>query len=297
MGLGAIARTPERKPPRVLVMGTEGVGKSTFAAGAPSPVFLGPEDGTGRLDVSRFPLPESWQDVLDAIMALDAAHEHKTLVIDTLDWIEPLVWRHVCKGASVESIEDLGYGKGYVKALDEWRLFLSKLERLRARGITVVLLAHTHIKNFQNPEGDNYDRYELKLHTKAGGLLKEWCDAVMFANYETVLAQDKRTNRFRGFDTGARLLHTTRQAAYDAKNRYDLPPTIPLNWDDFAGAIEKRQSASPADLRAAIDEKRTKLPADVAAAAEASLARAGDDASKLAQLNDWINAKLAEVSQ
>jgi len=95
----------------------------------------------------------------------------------------------------------------------------------------VVLLAHGWIKGFKNPDGEDYDRYELKLHPKAGGLLKEWCDAVLFANYETLTHETNGRNK--GVSTGARVLHTQRRAAWDAKNRYDLPHTIPLSWEAF----------------------------------------------------------------
>lgn len=279
------------KPPRLLIAGTEGVGKSTFAAGAPSPVFLGPEDGTGQLEVARFPLPESWSDVLDALRELDGDHAYKTIVLDTIDWLEPLAWKHVCEQAGVASIEDLGYGKGYVKALDEWRIMLSLLERLRARGMTSILLAHTHIKPFKNPDGDDYDRYELKLNIKASGLLKEWCDAVLFAAYETIVKTDQRTKRTRGIDTGARFLHTTRQASYDAKNRYNLPAAIPLAWDDLAAALNARRPAAPSDLRQAITDNAASLDPELKDKALAALERAGDDAAKLAQLNDWVNGQ------
>jgi len=238
------------KPVRVLVWGTEGIGKSTFGASAPSPIFLGAEDGTSELDVARFPEPSTWQDAHDAIAELtNVQHEYKTLVIDTLDWLEPLCWRAVCakgdRGKRVDSIEELPYGRGYTAALDEWRRLLSAVERLRSsRGMHVVLLAHAWIKPFKNPDGDDFDRYELKLHAKAGGLLKEWCDAVLFANYETLTRE--ANGRSKGVSTGARVLHTQRRAAYDSKNRYDLPETLPLDWHAFIEAVAAHRPADPA---------------------------------------------------
>lgn len=300
MGLASIRRDREVSPPRLLVAGTEGVGKSTFAAGAPSPVFLGPEDGTGMLDVARFPTPTTWADVLDALDSLDTDHEHKTIVLDTVDWIEPLVWKHVVESvgsSDVTSIEDFGYGKGYVKALDEWRRMLSVLERLRTRGMATIMLAHTHIKAFKSPDLEPFDRYEMKLNTKAGGLLKEWSDAVLFAAYETVVKRDERNKRFQGVDTGARFLHTTRQAAYDAKNRYSLPERLPLSWADFAEAMTAREPAKPDQLIEAITAALDRLAAvdkEVAEKGRAGLKVAGTDAAKLAQLNDWANGQTAK---
>jgi hypothetical protein len=131
--------------------------------------------------------------------------------------------------AGVKNIEDVGFGKGYNAALDRWRDMLSRLDTLRdRRGMNVILLAHSWIKTFRNPEGDDFDRYELKLHAKTSGLIKEWSDAVLFAAYETLTATDK-SKRTRGISTGARIVHTERRAAFDAKNRFELPAELPAS--------------------------------------------------------------------
>lgn len=296
MALKAITKGRQRAPMRVLLYGVEGVGKSTFGSASPDPVFLGPEDGTGRLEVARFPVPETWADVMEAIQTLTVdTHEYRTLVIDTLDWLEPLLWRHVCEVAGEATIESFGYGKGYQVALDGWRVLLAAIERLRAaRGMAIVLLAHCQIRPFKNPEGDDYDRYELKLNAKAGGLLKEWVDAVLFANHETFAQKDAKTKRVRGLSTGARLIYTQRTGAYDAKNRDGLPESLPLSWEDFWAAVEAGQPTSSANLREEIERKAAELGGEHADKARAALGRAGNDGAKLAQLNNWLNAKLAE---
>src|SRR5579871_5958182 len=89
------------RPPRLVIYGVEGIGKSTFAAGAPNTIFLGPENGTETLDVRRYPTTRTWQDVLDAVDDLTLSdHGYKTLAIDTLDWIEPLIHEAVCQSVS-----------------------------------------------------------------------------------------------------------------------------------------------------------------------------------------------------
>lgn len=248
-----VVRGKISKPIRVLLYGVEGIGKSTFAASAPKPIFLGAEDGTSELDVARLPEPKSWADVFGMVTELTTGeHEFKTLVIDTLDWLEPLCWDAVCtrgddKGRRKNSIEDFGYGKGYAAALDEWRKLVALVERMRAeRSMHVITLAHCQIKTFKNPGGDDYDRYELKLHPKAGGMLKEWCDCVLFANYETLV--DDSSGRAKGISTGKRVVQTQRTAAWDAKNRYGFPEQMPLAWKEFAGAIaahRKQQQETP----------------------------------------------------
>ncbi|MFH0899059.1 MAG: ATP-binding protein [Pseudomonadota bacterium] len=300
MTLANVGRGKTDAPLRVLLYGVEGVGKSTFAAGAPAPIFVGPEDGVppALADVPRFHPPTgewSWQDALDAIHALTVEqHTYAALAIDTLDWLEPLCWRHICARDGQPSIESYGYGKGYVAALDEWRVFLASLEKLRAaKPMHVVLLAHSWIKAFKDPESDGYDRYQLKLHDKAAGLLKEWSDMVLFSNHETCVHVDAKTKRARGIGTGARLIYTQRRAAFDAKNRHDLPETLPLAWEDLFAATRTRQVASPDELRAAIIDK-IPLLGDRGAKATAALERAGSDAVRLAQLNDWCNAYVTD---
>jgi hypothetical protein len=295
MNLGSIVRGKQARPIRTLLFGVEGIGKSTFAAGAPSPIFLGAEDGTAHLDVFRFPMPRDWPEVSEAIRTLTVdPHEYKTLVVDTLDWAEPLIWKFICQRDGETSIESYGYGKGYVAALDEWRGFLADLELLRGkRGMHVILLAHSWIKPFKNPEGDDFDRYELKLHAKAAGLLKEWCDTVLFANYETFAVKDEKTKRVRGVSSGARLIYTQRMPAYDAKNRYDLPESLPLSWDDYWSAVQAHRPADPKALEAEIRRKAGLLGGEVEKAALAWVEKHTGNAAELARINDRLNAKLA----
>ncbi len=298
MNLAALVKGKQARPIRVVLFGTEGVGKSTFAAAAPAPIFLGAEDGTSHLDVTRFPMPTTWQEVLDAIRVLETEpHDFKTLVVDTLDWAEPMLWAHICKRDEMANVEAYGYGKGYVAALDEWRVFLGALERMRdRRGMNIVFLAHSWIKPFKNPDGEDFDRYEFKLHPKASGLIKEWVDAVLFANFETFAVKDAKTKRTKGVSTGARLVYTTRTAAYDAKNRADLPESMPLAWEDFAAALEAHKPADADALIAEITRKAKLLGGELVAKTMAAITRANGDAAKLAKLNDWTNGKLSERS-
>ncbi len=292
MTLAAVQSGRLEKPIRVVCYGVEGIGKSTFAAGAPSPIFLGAEDGTSHLEVARFPEPTCWADALEAVDTLTTQeHPYRTLAIDTLDWLEPLCWAEVCRAGSKPDIESFGYGKGYAAALDLWRTLLARLDRLRAaRGMHVVLLGHSWIKGWKNPEGDDYDRYELKLHSRTSGLIKEWCDAVLFAQYETYAVE--KDGRTRGLSTGARVLHTVHRAAWDAKNRYDLPPAIPLSWADFAAGVAAHRPASPEALRAEIEQLLPQVDEKTRAAVAAWLPTVATDAAELARGLDRLRGKV-----
>lgn len=298
-----IVRGRIEAPLRILLGGIEGIGKTTWGAKAPRPVFIGVESGSNELDVERYAFdadgrtePRTFTEVLDALLALASAeHDYQTVVVDTVDALEALVWRAVCVKGGKSNVEEFGYGKGYVAALDEWRTFLASLERLRReRKMSIVLIAHTHIRPFKNPEGDDYDRHELKLHVKAGGLLKEWCDDVLFAHYETYAVKGPDGGKAKGVSTGARVVETVRTAAWDAKNRHSLPATLPLDFDAFTAAVKAR-GGDPQKIRDAIAAKVAELGDDeVAKKVEALVAKAGDSASELATIDNRMTATLAQ---
>ncbi|USE34113.1 AAA family ATPase [Endozoicomonas sp. SCSIO W0465] len=117
ISLESISRSSGIKAPRIVVYGPAGVGKTTLGCGAPNPIFIQTEDGLGKLEVDAFPMMTSFQDVLDALSALyTSEHQYQTVIIDSLDHLEPLVWQHLCdhyigpKGERYQSVEDFGYG-------------------------------------------------------------------------------------------------------------------------------------------------------------------------------------------
>ncbi|MEY2655977.1 MAG: hypothetical protein RLZZ524_3005 [Pseudomonadota bacterium] len=244
------------KPPRIIIHGDPGVGKTTFAACAPSPVILQTEDGLGNLDVTAFPLAKKFEDVLDAIGSLyTEPHEFGTLVVDSLDWLEPLVWDKVCRESKVDSIEKLGYGKGYVEALTYWRQFYDGITALRdSRGMVVIMTAHSQIIHVEDPSLPAYDSHDLKLHKRAAALAEEFADVILYAAVQTnTVTEDAGFNskRVRATTTGARVMHTVGQPAFLAKNRYSLPSPLPLAWEAFAGAMWPAATPEPVELKAA----------------------------------------------
>ncbi len=238
--LKSISRNDTMSSPRVLVYGIEGIGKSTFAAGAPDPIFILTEDGLGSLDVEHFPIAQSLDNVMDAIGSLYAEdHPYKTVVLDSLDWLEAIIHREM---EAKHDAKDLAYGKGAMIAAQQWRDVLDGLNALRNdKQMTVILLAHNTIKRFDSPEVEPFDRYQPKLQERSSAVVREWADAVMFANYKTIVKKDDvgfNKTVARGISSGERMLFTTERPAYMAKNRYNLPDSIPLTWDAFANAIK-----------------------------------------------------------
>jgi hypothetical protein len=249
ISLQSISRTTRNSlPPRVVIHGDGGVGKSTFAASAFRPIFLPFEDGLSGLEVDAFPRLASYQDTIDAIASLASGeHEYGTVVVDSLDWLEPLVWAEVARVNGKNSIEDIPYGKGYAEALPLWRRILDGLNYLReTRGMAAILIAHSQIKRFEAPDSEPFDRYEIKLHKGANAFVREWGDIIGFAHHETAIKKETNgfSTRARGVSTGRRLLRVVETPACVAKNRYALPDVLPLEWNALVQAMAPQKAAA-----------------------------------------------------
>jgi hypothetical protein len=259
ISLASLNRRAAPKPPRIVIYGVHGVGKTTFGACAPNPVVIQTEDGLGTLDVQHFPLAKSFGDVMEAFQALYTEdHDFETVVIDSLDWLEPLVWAEACARNGWENIEQPGYGKGYLATLSVWREYFEAINALRDdKGMAVIQTAHADIRRFDSPETEPYDRYVIKLHARASALVQEHADAILFANWKVATTKaDVGFNQkvTRAIGRGERTIYTEERPAFIAKNRYRLPPEIPMSWDAFAEAMapaapEQSEEAEQAPAR------------------------------------------------
>lgn len=238
-------------PPIICCFGDEGIGKSKFAANAPNPVFIFTENSLGNLDVPRWHA-KSYEDVMEMTATLlQEEHSFNTVVYDTLDWFEPMVWQYLIrqqptteKGKPISNVDDYGYGKGFKYALDYWREFLELVDQLRTtKNMAVIFLAHSTLQKITPPDGDSYDSWTLKLQNSdkvsAKDKITEYCDAVLFANWRVALTEEElgfNKTRQRGVGSGERIVYTEKRPAWDAKNRFDLPAQIHIkdsNWGDL----------------------------------------------------------------
>lgn len=290
--LASIVTVPKRAPMRLLVWGVSGVGKTTFAAAAPNPIFLCTEEGAESMSVARFPLLTSYEQVGQALEALHDNHDRQTLVIDSLTALETLIHDYVCRTNNWRSIDVPAYGAGYARALDEWAALMKSLDQLRrAKNMHVILIGHADEKPFKNPEGEDWNRYCLQLRASPAKALQQWSDAVLFARHEVFASTSGK--RVRGISTGARVLHTQWNAAFDAKNRYDLPDIIPLSWDEFDQHVNAAPSAERLErLRVEIREIGTRLEGtEHAGNHEKALKWAGDDVRRLSEALEKLRAQ------
>ena len=233
----------------MVLYGPEGIGKSTFAAQLPQPLFIDTEGGTRHLDVQRFAeRPSSWTLLLEQVNYVQSHPEVcRTLVIDTADWAEALCVRHICDKAQLGGLEDFGYGKGYVYLQEEFARLLQLLTDLaEGRGVNVLLTAHAAMRKFEQPqEMGAYDRWELKLSKKVAPLVKEWADLLLFANYEVITLTDTNSKR-KTATGGERVMYAMHHPCWDAKNRHGLPDKLPFNYaavaQIFTGAVAQAET-------------------------------------------------------
>jgi hypothetical protein len=227
-----ITKGKQTRPQRVVIYGVESVGKTTFASQFPNPLFLDIEGGTAHLETDRVEI-NSWAE-LNAGLKEVANTDYQTVVIDSADWAERLCVEDLLATTKKTSIEDFGYGKGWVQVAERMSRMLTALDSLIAINKHVVLLAHSKVQRVEPPDlMTAYDRYELKMSKQSSPLVKEWADELWFFRFKTKVVESEN-GKAKGTGGKQRIILTTHSAAYDAKTRSGLAEELPLEWDSVA---------------------------------------------------------------
>ncbi|HEV2607997.1 MAG TPA: ATP-binding protein [Xanthomonadaceae bacterium] len=238
-----LSRGKRIRAPKITLYGGPKIGKSTFCAQIPGAIVIDIEGGLDALDVTSVSA-KTYKDVLAILTALATEqHEHRAVVLDSLDWMESLLWQHVCALHNVTSIELVGggYGKGYLEAAKLWGELFQALDYLRnERGMAIVLIAHDIVSKMQPPDGEPYNYAELKLHARAAALVKEWSDCIAYATEKTFTKKDDmgfNKKHVRAIGSNTRVLVVGKNPAYVSGNRYGMQDEVSLDWNAFVSAM------------------------------------------------------------
>ncbi len=245
--LASITTDCRVRPPRIIMLGVEKIGKSTFASQAPKPIFMPirREEGIDSLGVAQFPAADNYEDIITGLGNLaKEKHDFNTVVIDSVSAFEPLIWSSVCGEGGVNSIEkyDGGYGKGYTESLRYWRTTTDWLDILRnQKNMASILIGHVKVKRFDDPTGASYDRYFMDVNDRAANYLFRWADAILFANTKVVVTTEdagfgKKLGKGQDLTEGKRFLYTQQRPAHPGGGRGvygQLPYELPLSWGNY----------------------------------------------------------------
>lgn len=289
-----ITKGPRKTAVRAVLYGTEGIGKSELATLLPRPLVLDAEGSTNQLDCERSDLT-TWPETLGALATLGStAHDYQTVVIDTADWIERFAIEDLLRRHGKKSIEDFGFGKGYTMLAEEFARIFPLCDAIIGKGVHVVFLAHAKVVRQSPPDQtDGFDRYELKLSKQCAPLLKEWSEMLLFANFRLQIVEGT-DGKLKAQGGKERVLYTTHSAAWDAKNRYDLPESLPMPRGSLAPELAavfagERRSVAPFPIPAT-----TVAPAPAASpAADNVPAPRAITADQLAKLTEYNKNSVA----
>ena len=211
----------------VFMYGGWKTGKTTTAVKFPKHFLLAFEKGYSAIPGAMALPINGWNEfkqVLRQLKSDEAKAKFETIIIDTADIAYDYCSKYICSNNNVDTIADIGYGKGYNLVEKE---FDSSLRQIVQMGYGLVVISHETDKTFKNEGGEEYQKIVPTLDKRANNVLARMCDIIGYTRSVTTDTGEEKVVMFmRGtsrFEAGSRFKYT--------------PDYIDLSYDNLVKAI------------------------------------------------------------
>lgn len=240
----------KRKSPRIVLYGPAKVGKSSWAAQFPTPIFVMTEDGVEGLDVDRYEPAISWLQIIEHLTAVATdKHSFSTLVVDTLGGTAELAAKHICEKLFNGDWGPKGFaafGQGWGATSEEMRRLLPILDACRDKGMTVILLAHAGVQSVRSPIDGDFQKWAPEMDRRIWARFAKWADMIGRADYDYIVMKRDGAKEGPGKakGTNSRVVRWSGSAAEDAGCRagFEMPEITPLSYQAFIEGLGHGES-------------------------------------------------------
>lgn len=263
--LSSISMAAQELPPRIVLLGVEKIGKTSFACGSriengvvaeyglnkPVLIPVSGEEGADSIPVAKFPVATGMDDVIEGISALHGdGHQFETVVIDSISTLYNRVKDGIIRNPKygIKDVKEFDhFGAGASIASPIFENMLAGLTSLRsAKGMRSILIGHAKTKTVSSPDADPYEAWIWDINSTIANLIYRWADLILFAKAPEPIAkldgksfgnEHKRAVELKPDD---RLLCTHKSAKQPGGGRgiYGrLPAVLPLDWASFQEAV------------------------------------------------------------
>lgn len=251
-----------------MLHGEHKTGKTTLASTFPRPLIVDIEGGSDDLDVARTERIKSYEEFENTISWLITnENDYSTIVIDSVDWLEALVWQFIAGTYGETSIEgtttgsQLGFGKGYKYSAGKFEHIITGFRRLNEAGKAVLLICHSKNVKHSPPDGASYDRIEPDLHDRVQSILCEFVDEIFYIATKTFTRTEDlgfKKERALAVASNERIIVTGGNPAVVAGNRLSMPTEIPATFAEYAKYIGARPASTTGNIDGVVTDGSSK---------------------------------------
>lgn len=252
----------------VMFYGEAKSGKTTISTMFPKHLLLGFEIGWNAIPNAMALPMNKWTDfkaVLRQLEKPEAKEMYENIIIDTLDIAADLCAKYVASQEGVQTIADIGFGKGFQKFELE---FDSSLRKLMQLGYGVIMISHSTDKTFTDENGIEYNKIVPTLDKRATKISTRMADIIGYSR--SVVNPETDQEEVRLFVRGTNRFVAGSRFPDIPEVGYTFPSSIPFSYEDLVGtihdaveAMEKKFGSGMITDRMPTSYQETKIEAPV----------------------------------